>query len=184
MSAGQPSSAVAAVGDARLPVTSRRAGTARRTVRQPRRVDWCRVRGPRAPGSLSGVHETEALRQMQESTLIVPGPARGDLRRGIGRIVAASLLVAFAFLPSARAQTTSLDTALATLQNADADTSLRRQAAIAAGRSGDRRATPALVTALKDASADVREEAAVALLRIGDPSAVQPLLAACRTSLS
>jgi cyclophilin family peptidyl-prolyl cis-trans isomerase/HEAT repeat protein len=63
---------------------------------------------------------------------------------------------------------------------ADADRSLRRRAALAAGRIGDAAAVPALVPLLQDAEVEVRQMAAFGLGLIGDPLAVDSLLAALK----
>ena len=63
---------------------------------------------------------------------------------------------------------------------ADADRSIRRRAALAAGRIGDPAAIPALVPLLQDAEMEVRQMTAFALGLIGDPLAVEPLLAALK----
>ncbi|HEY6785519.1 MAG TPA: HEAT repeat domain-containing protein [Gemmatimonadales bacterium] len=60
------------------------------------------------------------------------------------------------------------------LQQADA--SIRRQAALAAGRIGDTAAVPVLVQALADSAQGVRSAAAFALGLLKDPRAIQPLL--------
>ena len=62
----------------------------------------------------------------------------------------------------------------------DADRSVRRRAALAAGRIGDPAAVPALVPLLQDTEAEVRQMTAFALGLIGDPLAVDPLLLALK----
>src|SRR5205814_10155476 len=62
----------------------------------------------------------------------------------------------------------------------DADRSLRRRAALAAGRIGDPAAVPALVPLLSDPEVEVRQMAAFALGLLGDALAVDPLLAALK----
>lgn len=57
-----------------------------------------------------------------------------------------------------------------------ADPSIRRQAALAAGRIGDTAAVPILVQALTDSAQGVRSAAAFALGLLKDPRAIQPLL--------
>lgn len=57
-----------------------------------------------------------------------------------------------------------------------ADPSIRRQAALAAGRIGDTAAVPILVQALADSAQGVRSAAAFALGLLKDPRAIQPLL--------
>ncbi|HEY6098841.1 MAG TPA: HEAT repeat domain-containing protein, partial [Anaeromyxobacter sp.] len=63
---------------------------------------------------------------------------------------------------------------------ADADRSVRRRAALAAGRIGDPGAVPALVPLLQDPELEVRQMTAFALGLIGDALAVDPLLAALK----
>ena len=65
---------------------------------------------------------------------------------------------------------------------ADADRSVRRRAALAAGRIGDPAAVPALVPLLQDPELEVRQMAAFALGLVGDPLAVDPLLVALKDS--
>jgi HEAT repeat protein/cyclophilin family peptidyl-prolyl cis-trans isomerase len=60
----------------------------------------------------------------------------------------------------------------------DSDRSVRRRAALAAGRIGDAAAVPALVPLLQDAEPEVRQMTAFALGLIGDALAVDPLLLA------
>jgi cyclophilin family peptidyl-prolyl cis-trans isomerase/HEAT repeat protein len=62
----------------------------------------------------------------------------------------------------------------------DTDRSIRRRAALAAGRIGDAAAVPLLVPLLQDGEAEVRQMAAFALGLIGDPLAVDPLLLALK----
>jgi HEAT repeat protein len=59
----------------------------------------------------------------------------------------------------------------------DADRSVRRRAALAAGRIGDPGAVPALVPLLQDPELEVRQMTAFALGLIGDALAVDPSLA-------
>src|SRR5256885_142089 len=61
------------------------------------------------------------------------------------------------------------------------DPFVRRQAALAAGRSGDTAAVTPLVAALQDSSAAVQAAAAFALGLLKDPRAVVPLAALTRT---
>ena len=63
---------------------------------------------------------------------------------------------------------------------ADSDRSVRRRAALAAGRIGDPGAVPALVPLLQDPELEVRQMTAFALGLIGDALAVDPLLAALK----
>ena len=63
---------------------------------------------------------------------------------------------------------------------ADSDRSVRRRAALAAGRIGDASAVPALIPLLQDSELEVRQMAAFALGLIGEPLAVDPLLAALK----
>jgi len=63
---------------------------------------------------------------------------------------------------------------------ADSDRSVRRRAALAAGRIGDAGAVPALILLLQDSELEVRQMAAFALGLIGEPLAVDPLLAALK----
>ncbi|HEX4560202.1 MAG TPA: HEAT repeat domain-containing protein [Gemmatimonadales bacterium] len=56
------------------------------------------------------------------------------------------------------------------------DATIRRQAALAAGRIGDTAAVPMLLQALADSDQSVRSAAAFALGMLKDPRAVQPLL--------
>jgi vesicle coat complex subunit len=58
----------------------------------------------------------------------------------------------------------------------DADPAVRRQAVIALGDRGERKATEDLIRSLKDSDDDVRLEAVVALGKIGDARAVEPLI--------
>jgi cyclophilin family peptidyl-prolyl cis-trans isomerase/HEAT repeat protein len=60
----------------------------------------------------------------------------------------------------------------------DADRSVRRRAALAAGRLADTAAVPALVELLADRELEVRQMAAFALGLIGDRAAAEPLVAA------
>ena len=62
----------------------------------------------------------------------------------------------------------------------DTDRSVRRRAALAAGRIGDPAAVPALVPLLQDTEAEVRQMTAFALGLIGDRLAVDPLLLALK----
>lgn len=59
----------------------------------------------------------------------------------------------------------------------DADRSVRRRAALAAGRIGDRAVRPALEERLKDGETEVRQMAAFALGLLGDAGAVDALVA-------
>jgi HEAT repeat protein len=70
--------------------------------------------------------------------------------------------------------TTRVEPLMAALE--DVDPGVRRQAVIALGDLGDRRATGAIIGSLKDRDDDVRLEAVVALGKIGDPRAVEPLI--------
>ena len=58
----------------------------------------------------------------------------------------------------------------------DGDPAIRRQAVIALGTRGDRRATNEIIRSLKDRDDDVRLEAVIALGRLGDARAVEPLI--------
>lgn len=62
----------------------------------------------------------------------------------------------------------------------DPDRSVRRRAALAAGRIGDRAATPLVVPLLKDPDAEVRRSAAFALGLIGDASSSEALVASLK----
>ena len=64
----------------------------------------------------------------------------------------------------------------------DADRGIRRRAALAAGRVGDRSLTPALVDLMNDGEPLVRQMAAFALGLAGDPLAVERLVAALKDS--
>ncbi|HUG52850.1 MAG TPA: HEAT repeat domain-containing protein [Vicinamibacteria bacterium] len=61
---------------------------------------------------------------------------------------------------------------------ADADRSIRRRSALAAGRIGDPAAVPALIPLLQDGEREVRQMAAFALGLVGDALAVEALVAA------
>jgi cyclophilin family peptidyl-prolyl cis-trans isomerase len=63
---------------------------------------------------------------------------------------------------------------------ADADRSVRRRAALAAGRIGDPAAVPALLPLLQDTEVEVRQMTAFALGLVGDGQAVDPLVAALK----
>jgi HEAT repeat protein/cyclophilin family peptidyl-prolyl cis-trans isomerase len=60
----------------------------------------------------------------------------------------------------------------------DGEARIRRRAALAVGRVGQREGVPPLVTLLADPDPEVRQMAAFALGLIGDPSAKEPLVAA------
>ena len=64
----------------------------------------------------------------------------------------------------------------------DADRGVRRRAALAAGRVGDRSLTPALVDLMNDGEPLVRQMVAFALGLLGDPLAVERLVAALKDS--
>ena len=70
--------------------------------------------------------------------------------------------------------TTAMEPLLAALK--DDDPAVRRQAVIALGDRGDRRATGGVIRSLKDRDDDVRLEAVIALGKIGDPRAIDPLI--------
>ena len=72
--------------------------------------------------------------------------------------------------------TTSFEPLMAALKGSDP--TVRRQAVIALGDRGDRRATEEIIRLLKDSDDDVRLEAVIALGKIGDARAVEPLLEA------
>jgi len=63
---------------------------------------------------------------------------------------------------------------------ADPDRGVRRRAALAAGRIGDRSLVPALLALLADGEPEVRQMAAFALGLIGDPRAKDTLVAALK----
>jgi len=88
---------------------------------------------------------------------------------------AAASLLAFAAM-SGRNIEAAVPSLLETLQ--DAEPKVRRTAAWALGRCGDRRAVGRLITLLKDEDASVQAAAAGALGEIGDPQASGALLAA------
>jgi cyclophilin family peptidyl-prolyl cis-trans isomerase/HEAT repeat protein len=81
----------------------------------------------------------------------------------------------------AAADARSLDTGLVRETLGDPDPFVRRQAALAAGRSGDTAALAPLVGALRDSSAAVQAAAAFALGLLKDGRAVAPLVALTRT---
>jgi cyclophilin family peptidyl-prolyl cis-trans isomerase len=62
----------------------------------------------------------------------------------------------------------------------DPDRSIRRRAALAAGRLGERSLVPTLVDLMNDAEAEVRQMAAFALGLVGDPRAADRLLASLK----
>jgi cyclophilin family peptidyl-prolyl cis-trans isomerase/HEAT repeat protein len=62
----------------------------------------------------------------------------------------------------------------------DPDRSIRRRAALAAGRLGDRALVPTLVDLMNDAEPEVRQMAAFALGLVGDPKAADRLLASLK----
>jgi HEAT repeat protein len=70
--------------------------------------------------------------------------------------------------------TTALEPLMAALK--DGDPAVRRQAVIALGDRGDRRATGEIIRSLKDRDDDVRLEDVIAHGKIGDPLAVKPLI--------
>jgi HEAT repeat protein len=70
--------------------------------------------------------------------------------------------------------TSAVEPLVAALKNDDP--AVRRQAVIALGDLGDRRATGDIIRSLKDSDDDVRLEAVVALGKIGDSRAVEPLI--------
>src|SRR5712691_10184949 len=63
---------------------------------------------------------------------------------------------------------------------ADGDRSLRRRAALAAGRIGDAAVVPALLPLLQDGEVEVRQMAAFAFGLVGDATAVDALVAALK----
>src|SRR5205823_9310540 len=75
----------------------------------------------------------------------------------------------------------TFDSALARSTLGHPDPFVRRQAALAAGRSGDTAAVTPLVAALRDSNAAVQAAAAFALGLLKDPRALVPLAALTRT---
>src|SRR2546421_12454011 len=75
----------------------------------------------------------------------------------------------------------AFDSALARSTLGHPDPFVRRQAALAAGRSGDTAAVTSLVAALRDSNATVQAAAAFALGLLKDPRALVPLAALTRT---
>jgi HEAT repeat protein len=70
--------------------------------------------------------------------------------------------------------TTAFEPLMAALK--DRDPAVRRQAVIALGERGDRRATEDVIRSLNDSDDAVRLEAVIALGKIADPRAVEPLI--------